>query len=55
MAVEGRVGDLPVRVTELTGEAGDVIVGHPWLVHSPATNCSDRPRFMRVQRILASR
>jgi hypothetical protein len=46
-AIEG----LPVRVVELGGEPGDVVVGHPWLVHSPSPNRGDRPRFMRVQRI----
>ena len=45
------LGDVPIEVVELTGEAGDVIVGHPLLPHTPAPNCGDRPRFMRVQRI----
>lgn len=42
---------LPVRVVELCGEPGDVVVGHPWLLHSLAPNLGERPRFMRVQRI----
>ncbi len=46
-----RVGDLPVRVVELTDAPGDVIIGHPWLLHSPAPHRGRRPRFMRVQRI----
>jgi hypothetical protein len=50
-AVEG----VPVRVVELEGEPGDVVVGHPWLVHSPSPNRGDRPRFMRVQRIRGGR
>ena len=48
---EGRVRDVPVRVVELTGEPGVVILGHPWLLHAPAPNCGDHPRFMSVQRI----
>ncbi len=37
----------PVRVVELTGRAGDVVLTHPWLLHSPAPNCGAAPRFMR--------
>ncbi len=42
---------VPVRVVELTGEPGDVILGHPWLLHAGSPNCGDRPRLMRVQRL----
>ena len=45
------IGGIPVRVAELTGEPGDMIVGHPWLLHAIARNCGDKPRFMCVQRI----
>jgi hypothetical protein len=55
MQNEARIDDNPVRVVELTGEPGDVILGHPWLLHSASPNCGDRPRFMSVQRISASR
>lgn len=51
MAQEHRIAGIPVRVHELTGNAGDVILGHPWLLHSVAPNAGDRPRFMCVQRI----
>jgi ectoine hydroxylase-related dioxygenase (phytanoyl-CoA dioxygenase family) len=51
MQRETRVGGLPVRVVELSGEAGDVVIGHPWLLHAGASNCGDSPRLMRVQRI----
>jgi hypothetical protein len=47
------VSGVPVRVAELVGEAGDVILGHPWLLHASAPNCGAEPRFMRVQRIRA--
>jgi len=46
------VAGVAVEVVELTGEPGDIIVGHPWLLHTPTPNRGDRPRFMRVQRIL---
>jgi hypothetical protein len=37
----------PVRVVELTGRAGEVVLTHPWLLHSPAPNCGVAARFMR--------
>ena len=45
------VAGVPVRVVELTGEAGDVVIGHPWLLHAGAPNCGAAPRIMRVQRV----
>lgn len=45
------VTGIPVRVVELSGEAGDVVIGHPWLLHCPAPNCGSTPRLMRVQRV----
>jgi ectoine hydroxylase-related dioxygenase (phytanoyl-CoA dioxygenase family) len=38
---------LPVRVVELTGQAGDVFLTHPWILHSIAPNAADTPRMMR--------
>ena len=38
---------LPVRVVELTGQAGDVYLTHPWILHSIAPNAADAPRMMR--------
>jgi hypothetical protein len=49
---EGTVIDgNPVRVAELAAEAGDLVLGHPWLLHAGAPNCGNRPRMMCVQRI----
>lgn len=42
---------IPAEVVELAGEAGDVVIGHPWLLHRTAPNLGERPRMMRVQRI----
>ena len=39
---------VPARVVELTGRAGDVVVCHPWLIHSPAMNVLTKPRMIRV-------
>jgi hypothetical protein len=49
---EERIEGVPVRVAELTGTAGDVLLTHPWLVHCRAPNCADTPRFMRSKSIL---
>ena len=40
------VDGVDVRVTELTGEAGDLVIMHPWVMHNIAMNCSARPRMM---------
>ena len=48
---EATIDGIRVRVDELTGAAGDVVIGHPWLLHVPAPNRATRPRFMRVQRV----
>jgi hypothetical protein len=50
---EHDVAGVPVEVVELSGEAGDVVIGHPWLLHRGAPNRGESPRFMRVQRVLA--
>jgi hypothetical protein len=47
--------DGPLRVVELTGEPGDVYVCHPLLIHSPAPNCRDQPRMVRIKQQLLSR
>ena len=52
METEHRIDDIPVQVAELSGEAGEIIVGHPWLLHAAGTaNCGQGPRLMRVQRL----
>ena len=51
MQTEEVVAEVPALVTELTGQAGDAMLGHPWLLHAPAPHCGDRPRMMRVQRL----
>ena len=42
----GMIEGIEVRVTELTGEAGDVVLMHPWTFHAPAPNCGRTPRMM---------
>lgn len=40
------VDGVEVRVVEMTGEPGDVILTHPMILHAPALNCSSLPRFV---------
>ena len=52
MERETVVDDIPLRVSELHGKAGDVFVCHPLLFHcGPVGNVSDRPRFVRTLRV----
>jgi hypothetical protein len=44
-AVEG----VPLRVVELTGEPGDMVLCHPVIVHCVNPNRGTRPRFMRIK------
>jgi len=41
----------PLRVVELTGRAGDVVVCHQWLLHCASANTTDRPRLQRAARV----
>jgi hypothetical protein len=46
---EARVGDCPVRLEEMTGDPGDLIVMHPAILHGAAHNALDRPRIMLTE------
>jgi hypothetical protein len=48
------VDGVRVRVAELTGEAGDVVVMLPWTLHGLAMNCSPAPRFMATHSLFAA-
>ena len=41
-----------VRLVELTGAAGDVVLMHPRTLHAPATNAGDVPRETLVEIVL---
>ena len=47
--VEATVGPYPVRLEEMTGAPGDLIVMHPAIVHGAAHNALDRPRIMLTE------
>jgi phytanoyl-CoA dioxygenase PhyH len=52
MDKETLVNGVPLRVVELTGEPGDMVLCHPTIVHSASPNCGASPRFMRIAGIL---
>ncbi len=41
------IDGIELRVVELAGNAGDVFVTHPWVMHCIASNANARPRMMR--------
>ena len=43
-----------LQVLELTGDAGDVWLVHPWMLHAPSANCSERPRLVLTERLSAA-
>jgi len=45
---------IEVRVEELTGEPGDVVITHPWTLHAGITSQGTTPRIMLRHRILRS-
>lgn len=42
---------IPVQAVEFTGEPGDVIFMHPWIIHAASPNRGDRPRIVITQRV----
>jgi hypothetical protein len=42
----GLIDGTELRVVELTGTPGDVVLLHPWLFHAPAPNCTAVPRMV---------
>jgi hypothetical protein len=46
MVEGGEVEGVPVRVVELTGAPGDVVLMHPWALHAASPNCGTGPRIM---------
>jgi hypothetical protein len=42
------IGGIHVRVVELTGEPGDMVLCQPAIVHTKSPNCGTWPRFMRI-------
>lgn len=53
MDQESVVDGIPVRVEQLGGKRGDVVLMHPWVVHAPAPHCGSRPRFALAKDIFA--
>ncbi len=53
MEQSGQVGDVEVRVDELCGKRGDVVLMHPWVVHCTSPIRGDNPRFMLAKNLYA--
>lgn len=49
MRTHGEAGGVPVRVDEMTGEAGDAYVMDPLLLHATMPNASASPRLMLME------
>jgi hypothetical protein len=49
------VDGIDVRVVELTGDAGEALLMHPWQLHTPAPNGGTSPRLMLSQSIVRAR
>jgi hypothetical protein len=47
--IEAQAGPHPVRLEEMTGAPGDLIVMHPAILHGAAHNALDRPRIMLTE------
>ncbi len=45
------IDDVPLRIIELTGEPGDIVLMHPWTFHAASLNCGHAPRMMVSQSI----
>lgn len=46
-----QVGGTAVRVMELTGHSGDVVLTHPWVLHCQAPNTGTYPRMMLTKNL----
>lgn len=49
--VPAEIDGVSVRVTELTGDAGDAYLMHPWLLHAAGPNTSNRMRSMMTHTV----
>ncbi|MHC5066226.1 MAG: phytanoyl-CoA dioxygenase family protein [Planctomycetota bacterium] len=47
------IDDIHLRVEQITGEAGDVVLAHPWLLHTGVPNAGPVPRMMIAKLIYA--
>jgi hypothetical protein len=43
------VRGVPVKVVEITGQAGDIVVMHSGVLHTPSLNCLGKPRMVLRQ------
>ena len=55
MEVGAELRGAALRVAEMTGEAGDVVLMHPATLHAPSPNCRPSPRLMLAESVYADR
>jgi hypothetical protein len=55
IGVEADVGAHRVRLEEMTGDAGDLVIMHIGMLHGVAHNAFDRPRLMLTEWLTGSR
>ena len=48
------IDGVAVRVGEVTGAAGDLVVMHPWLMHNLSVNSSAQPRIAMSHSLYAN-
>ena len=47
-----RVDDVELRVEEMSGETGDVVLMHPLCLHASSENCGSTPRIVLASTVL---
>jgi hypothetical protein len=45
------VRGVPVKVVEISGQAGDIVVMHSSVLHAPSLNCRSKPRIVVRQSV----
>jgi hypothetical protein len=55
MTEGAEIDGIALRVVELTGEPGDMVLCHPTIVHAASPNCGMWPRMMRIGMVQAPR
>jgi Phytanoyl-CoA dioxygenase (PhyH) len=48
------VGEAELRVVEMTGDPGDIVLAHPLIMHAPASNCATVPRMALTSTVYRS-
>jgi hypothetical protein len=49
------VRGVPIKVVEITGQAGDIVVMHSSVLHTPSLNCCGKPRIVVRQSVIRAK